>query len=153
MQRVTHCLLIQDDEVFLLNKPRRNWWVAPGGKMEPGEHIGEAVRREYFEETALALQAPGLKAVSTIVVKEGELVIDEWMLFSFVAHDAIGVALSENPEGTLDWKKIEELDRLPMAEGDRYILDHLVNGEGILYGTYYYTADYDLLDYRLMLEA
>nr|MBR9646549.1 NUDIX domain-containing protein [Streptococcus sp. 11-4097] len=39
MQRVTNCVLIRDNEVLLLQKPRRNWWVAPGGKMERGETV------------------------------------------------------------------------------------------------------------------
>ncbi|MCY8461779.1 NUDIX hydrolase, partial [Bacillus spizizenii] len=33
MQRVTNCVLQTDDKVLLLQKPRRGWWVAPGGKM------------------------------------------------------------------------------------------------------------------------
>ncbi|WP_142289537.1 NUDIX domain-containing protein, partial [Gottfriedia luciferensis] len=51
MQRVTHCVLLNENNILLLQKPRRNWWVAPGGKMEPGENIREAVVREYREET------------------------------------------------------------------------------------------------------
>lgn len=55
MQRVTNCLLIKDEKVLLLQKPRRGWWVAPGGKMESGESIKEAVIREFREETGIYL--------------------------------------------------------------------------------------------------
>ena len=41
----------KDNKVLLLKKPRRNWWVAPGGKMEPGESVKESCIREFREET------------------------------------------------------------------------------------------------------
>ncbi|PAK45827.1 NUDIX hydrolase, partial [Bacillus licheniformis] len=53
MQRVTNCVLTSGDKVLLLQKPRRGWWVAPGGKMESGETVRDAVIREYREETGL----------------------------------------------------------------------------------------------------
>ena len=53
MQRVTNCVLIRDNEVLLLQKPRRNWWVAPGGKMERGEtgiQVNDQVNRQDDED-------------------------------------------------------------------------------------------------------
>ncbi|MGL4522798.1 MAG: NUDIX hydrolase [Bacilli bacterium] len=149
MQRVTHCLLQQEQNIFLLNKPRRNWWVCPGGKMEPGEHIFEAVQREYYEETNLHLQNPELKVVSTIVVKndDGD-VVNEWMMFSFYASTCSGIAKTENHEGYLAWHPKEEIENLAMAEGDRVILRHLLTGKGLLSATFYYNESYDLLTYH-----
>ena len=45
MQRVTNCVLLKNNQVLLLQKPRRGWWVAPGGKMEPGESVRDACIR------------------------------------------------------------------------------------------------------------
>ncbi len=39
MQRIANLLAVQNDQVLLLQKPRRGWYVAPGGKMESGESI------------------------------------------------------------------------------------------------------------------
>ncbi|MGL4819684.1 MAG: NUDIX hydrolase [Bacilli bacterium] len=149
MQRVTHCLLQQEKKIFLLNKPRRNWWVCPGGKMESGEHIYEAVQREYYEETNLHLHNPELKVVSTIVVKNdhGE-VVNEWMMFSFFASECSGIAKTENHEGYLEWHPCDVVSELAMAEGDRVILQHLLFGKGLLSATFYYNEDYDLLTYH-----
>lgn len=58
MQRVTNCVLVKDGHVLLLKKPRRGWWVAPGGKMEQGESVREACVREYREETGIYLKTP-----------------------------------------------------------------------------------------------
>lgn len=70
MQRVTNCVLIRDNEVLLLQKPRRNWWVAPGGKMERGETVRDSVVREYREETGIYLKNPALRGSSPLLSKK-----------------------------------------------------------------------------------
>ena len=58
MQRVTNCVLLKENKVLLLQKPRRGWWVAPGGKMERGESVKDACIREFREETGIYLKNP-----------------------------------------------------------------------------------------------
>ena len=142
-------MLIKDHQALMLQKPRRNWWVAPGGKMESGESIYDSVIREFFEETNLKIEHPELKGIFTMVNIKDDQVVHEWMLFSFRAHACEGVALQENEEGILKWHPLKDILTLPMAEGDRKILDHLMNGQGILIGTFKYTEDFALLDYKL----
>ena len=36
-----------------------------------------------------------------------------------------------------------------MAPGDHHIIDYLIKGNGIIYGTFVYTPDFELLSYRL----
>ena len=36
MQRIANLLVVKDNQVLLLKKPRRDWYVAPGGKMDSG---------------------------------------------------------------------------------------------------------------------
>ncbi|RHW36647.1 8-oxo-dGTP diphosphatase [Lysinibacillus yapensis] len=146
MQRIANLLAIQDGKVLLLRKPRRGWYVAPGGKMESGESIYEAAVREFKEETNVSPINPRLKGVYTVVIKEGENVVDEWMLYTFVADGVEGKPYKENREGTLDWHPLDELHILPMAEGDRDNLLFASSKEGIQYGTFIYTKEFELLD-------
>jgi 8-oxo-dGTP diphosphatase len=81
-------------------------------------------------------------------IKDDEIV-HEWMLFTFRAFEFEGEALQENEEGILKWHRLNDILTLPMAEGDRKILDHMMNGQGILIGTFKYTEDFTLLDYKL----
>jgi 8-oxo-dGTP diphosphatase len=149
MQRVTNCVLYKDNKILLLQKPRRNWWVAPGGKMELGETIREAVTREYREETGIYIKDPTLKGVFTIVIKEGDTVVSEWMMFSFLATQFDGDNKVECEEGILAWHDKEAIQELPMAPGDYHIIDYMLQGRGIIYGTFFYTPDFELLSYRL----
>ncbi len=149
MQRVTNCMLMADGKALMLQKPRRNWWVAPGGKMESGESIHDSVMREFYEETNLKIKHPELKGIFTMVNMKDDQIVHEWMLFSFRAYEFEGVANQEIDEGILKWQPLDDILALPMAEGDRKILDHMMNGQGILIGTFKYTEDFILLDYKL----
>lgn len=149
MQRITNCVLLKNDEALLLQKPSKLWWVAPGGKMEPGETILEAATREFREETGLAVKDIELRAVSTVVITRDDQPIDEWMMFTFQANEFQGQQLAMSPEGHLEWKKQSEVCKLPMAEGDSFIFKHIFQNKGILYGTFYYTEDFKLTSYRL----
>ena len=77
MQRITNLLALKDGKVLLLQKPRRGWFVAPGGKMEIGESIYESAVREFQEETNLTPKDVHLKGTYTMVIKNGDLVVDE----------------------------------------------------------------------------
>ncbi len=152
MLQVTNCFYTQGNQVLMLNKPRRGWWFAPGGKMEDGESISDACCREFLEETGLTITKPTLSSVFTVVIKQADQVVEEWMLYSFTISDATGEELSENHEGKLRWIKLSEINELLMAEGDKIILDHILHGSGVLIGKVTYTEDYDLIDIHYSSE-
>ena len=149
MQRVTNCVLVKDNQLLLLKKPRRGWWVATGGKMEPGESVRDACIREYREETGVYLRNPSLKGIFTFIMKEEDKVLSEWMMFTFFATESDGVNVEVCEEGELAWHSTEEIKNLEMAEGDSHILDYMIHGTGIIYGTFTYTPEFELLSYRL----
>ncbi|AIE61299.1 NUDIX hydrolase [Bacillus methanolicus] len=149
MQRVTNCVLLKDNKVLLLQKPRRSWWVAPGGKMEPGESVKEACIREFREETGIYLRNPKIKGIFTFIMKEGDRVLSEWMMFSFLATEADGINLDQSEEGILAWHELENIKNLPMAAGDHHILEYMIHGKGVIFGTFTYTPEFELISYRL----
>lgn len=147
MQRIANLLVMKDGQVLLLKKPRRNWYVAPGGKMDPGESVIGAAVREFREETGAEAVEPHLKGVYTMVIVDdaGEHVKNEWMLYTFLAHDLVGIPFETTVEGDLEWHPVESLRTLPMAEGDRTNLLFAVSQHGIQYGTFIYTEEFKLL--------
>lgn len=149
MQRVTHCILVNAcQQVLLLQKPERKWWVAPGGKMEPAETIIESVKREYKEETGLLLVRPELRGVFTIVIEENNEMIDEWMLFTFLAREYTGDMLSQSKEGHLQWHNMKDIPTLHKPKGDQVYFDHILYQEDMLFLTFRYTKDYELIDFQ-----
>ncbi|MDM5321549.1 8-oxo-dGTP diphosphatase [Bacillus pumilus] len=149
MQRVTNCVLHHEDQVLLLQKPRRGWWVAPGGKMESGESVKDSVVREFREETGIYILNPQLKGVFTFIIKEGDQIVQEWMMFTFMSDSFTGKNVTESEEGILKWHDVKDVPHLPMAPGDSHILDFMLKGKGLLHGTFTYTPDFELIAYRL----
>ncbi|AVM25484.1 8-oxo-dGTP diphosphatase [Bacillus pumilus] len=149
MQRVTNCVLHHEDQVLLLQKPRRGWWVAPGGKMESGESVKDSVVREFREETGIYILNPQLKGVFTFTIKEGDQIVQEWMMFTFMSDSFTGKNVTESEEGILKWHDVKDVPHLPMAPGDSHILDFMLKGKGLLHGTFTYTPDFELIAYRL----
>ena len=146
VQRIANLIVLKDKQVLLLKKPRRNWYVAPGGKMESGESIYTAAIREFQEETNTTPIDPHLKGVYTMIVRDENEIEDEWMLFTFIAHDLEGTPFETTTEGVLEWHPVEALAHLPMAEGDRTNLQFAVAGNGVQYGTFVYTSEFELLN-------
>lgn len=147
MQRVTNCIFVKDNQVLLLQKPRRGWWAIPGGKMEPTETIKEAAMREYVEETGVSIEEPELKGVYSFIIKNKnqDQIVSEWMMFTFVSTKGSGIEKTVTDEGILKWHSIDEIDDLPMAEGDRFIIKHAAQGKNIEIGLFEYTEDFELL--------
>lgn len=143
--RVANSLLLKDDKVLLLYKPSRQKWFLPGGKAEFSENVMQTGCREFFEETGLQIQNVNLGAVTTVVVVESEDERSEWMLYTIKGTDATGHLNKENREGTLQWHDISEVETLPMFEGDRFIIKHLIKSDDTVVSTQFYTPSYDLI--------
>ncbi|MCA0984619.1 8-oxo-dGTP diphosphatase [Halobacillus yeomjeoni] len=146
MQRVANCILKVDDHVLMLKKPRRGWYVAPGGKMESGENIKDSAVREFKEETGLSVDQPELRGSFTFIMRDGEKTTHEWMMFTFFSTSYTGELLDVSEEGELEWVPVDEVLQKPMAEGDRHIFKHILNSEEQIYGTFVYTTDFKLID-------
>lgn len=58
-------------EVCLVHRPKYGDWTFPKGKVDPGEHVEEAARREVAEETGLRCELGAELASATYVDAKG----------------------------------------------------------------------------------
>ncbi|MFD0740446.1 NUDIX domain-containing protein [Lysobacter koreensis] len=91
-----------------------------GGKIEPDEDVLAGMRREIHEEAGIDCEQLSLRGTISWpgFGKHGE----DWLGFIFVVTQFSGSPFASNPEGTLDWVPLDQIEALPMWEGDRQFL-------------------------------
>lgn len=133
--------VVDDDRVLLIHRarqPHRGLWVAPGGKLEPGESPHEGAVREIREETGLEIELPRLRGVVTEVSARPDY---QWLLFLFRAGQFSG-SLRASDEGELVWCPLDRMPDLPMPESDALWWSHILAPDGGLFvAKFNYDAD------------
>ena len=73
-------------EVLLVkrkNEPSKNMWTIPGGRIQAGETLSQAVEREIFEETALKIKVGEIVYTFELIEKND----DGKMKFHYIIID------------------------------------------------------------------
>lgn len=55
-QRTAYCVAMKDGKFLMVRNPKRNGWEMPGGKIEEGESIEDAAKRECLEESGYEVE-------------------------------------------------------------------------------------------------
>ena len=117
------CLVHRDGRYLLQDRVKEDWrgYTLPGGHIEPGESIVDAVIREMKEESGLTVLHPRLCGVKQFPIEGGR-----YLVFLFEAHEFEG-ELRGSEEGQMHWLRREELASVPLvpdfAELLRVMLD------------------------------
>lgn len=102
------CLVYRDDEILLQNRIKKDWqgYTLPGGHVEQGESITEAVKREMKEETGLGIYEPKLCGVKQFPIDDGRYIV-----FLYKTDKFSGELISSD-EGKMEWVKRSEIAKI-----------------------------------------
>ena len=107
-------------QVLLIRRgkePRIGQWSLPGGRVERGETLEEALRREVREETGLEIEILGLASVA-----ESIDAAYHYVLIDYGARAVSGTAAAASDAAEAAWFAVSDLAALPLWAETRRII-------------------------------
>ena len=117
------CLIYDGDKYLLQDRVGEDWkgYTLPGGHIESGESIVDAVIREMKEETGLIIKNPKLCGVKQFPIKGGRYIV-----FLFKTDEYDGDVISSK-EGEMHWVKKEDLSKLDLVNNFNELLQVILD--------------------------
>lgn len=143
MKRITKtiltnmCMVCDGENILVEDKVNSSYTgvTFPGGHIESGESLAEAMVREVFEETGLTIKNPRLCGMYDWVYEDGI----RYLVFIYKATEFDG-ELKSSEEGSVRWIKKEEFLKEKLADGMDKVFEIIEGGE---YTECYYDMEDD----------
>jgi 8-oxo-dGTP diphosphatase len=107
-------VLIEDDRILLIRRgrePGKGLWAVPGGKVEHGETLLEAAKREIAEETGLDVEVGDVLWVGEHISEHGHIV-----LIDFAGSIQGGELAAADDAMEARWISLAEAESLPLTD-------------------------------------
>ena len=124
-------IVIRDNKVLLVKRkqpPGEGLWAIPGGRVELGETLQEAIEREVKEETGVTIRAGHPVYTFEIIERDDAGCIR----FHYVIVDLLADHVTGEPNPGDDacearWVTLKELHDLPVSQSTREVLRKVAN--------------------------
>lgn len=124
-------VVVHEHKVLLVRRahpPMQGDWSIPGGALEVGETLVEALRRELLEETGLTVTPVGvLEVLDRIVRDEQGRTRFHYVLIDYLCHTEEAVACAASDATDCCWVSPEELAAYGLRPDTLRVLDKALN--------------------------
>lgn len=125
--------LVFDRDLVLLvqrgNEPLKGWWSLPGGAVEAGERVEDAVCREVLEETNLEVSVVRFGEIFERIMPDAAGEIEyHYVLLDYVCEVRGGSLRAGSDSADVRWFSPEELIELPITSGTLEVVERCRTG-------------------------
>ena len=128
-------LIVNEGKILLVKRafePRAGFWAIPGGTLELGETLEEALVREVEEETGIKIKVGKLLGVSNLILRDKRgRVKYHFVLVDFMAKPLRGKPKPSCETPEVRWVSLKELDKYRLTKTTRRLIDKALK-EGLL---------------------
>ena len=112
-------VVLAGDQVLLVKRgspPSQGLWSLPGGAVETGESLREAVAREVAEETGVAVEVGPLLGVFERLLKDGQGRLEyHYVLLDYLCHAEPTPPRAGDDAAAARWVALKELDQVGLT--------------------------------------
>lgn len=106
---------IRDGKILLVQRghaPGKGLWSLPGGRVEWGETLHEALRREMTEETGLIVTVGGMAGLVERISEDQE---HHFVILDFFVQVVAGDLRAGGDAAEVRWVLLDEIESLPLV--------------------------------------
>ncbi len=102
------------------NEPGKGKWSIPGGVVELGENLIDAVKREVEEETGLTVEVLKLiDAIDSITFDEKKAVKYDFVIIDFLVKVKKGKLSASSDAEELEWVPFDQVEKFDLTDSFR----------------------------------
>jgi ADP-ribose pyrophosphatase YjhB (NUDIX family) len=105
-------------------KPLKGYWSLPGGLVETGELLEDALRREILEETGLRIEPVRFYEFFERIMRDAEGRIEyHYVLADYICRVVGGALLPASDVSRAAWVRRNDLGNYKITEGTRAVIE------------------------------
>ena len=123
-------LIFRRDSILLVERgrePLKGYWSIPGGLVEPGELLVDAVKREILEETGLSIKPVKMFEVFERIMKDASGRAEyHYVLADYVCKVVSGELKAGDDVSRAKWVRRGELGAVQLTEGTLGVIERSI---------------------------
>jgi ADP-ribose pyrophosphatase YjhB (NUDIX family) len=120
-------LIFRKDSILLVKRgrqPLKGYWSLPGGVLETGEHLAEAVAREVREETGLEVKPMAVVEIFERILRDKSGKPEyHYVLIDYMCKVTGGEMKAGDDSAGVEWVKRKDLPSLKLTEGTLEVIE------------------------------